>query len=323
MVRRIHSKFLLEVFDSKLSNLKGLSRYLNIYLQNISPENRTDTNELIAFLEQPLEDQRVIYFGLLYDGVPCGFASFIYYPSHSTAIVDHVAIDTRVRGIGAFFALVDLISDYLTDVGIIPDYVVAEIMRRSQSLQGEVNPAQLIRLLRTIGFRVIQIPYFAPHAGITQQADRYKSALMVIPSQPVNEISADECKRLIELIYYQHYLKWYERVWKRPQTTAYRRALDKCFEVVSKRLSATPFVKLNGAPVTSEDIVVGAGVATHARDYTYAALFLGPVVLTLAISLAQALWLTATAMGATLVGLLVIFAVPRWRQKLMQFFRPE
>ena len=205
MVRRIQSKFVLEVFDGKLSNPRHLAGYLKIYLENIAPENRTDTNELIAFLESPLDDRRIIYFGLSYAGTACGFASFMFYPKEAVAIADHVAIDTRVRGIGAFFAFVDLIADYLNEINIVPDYVVAEIMKRTQSLQGDVNPVQLVRLLRLIGFRVLQIPYVAPHSGISEHADRYKSALMVIPRQPINDIPAEACKTLIELIYYGHY----------------------------------------------------------------------------------------------------------------------
>jgi hypothetical protein len=323
MIRRIPSKFVLEVFDGKLSNPKQLAGYLKIYLENIAPENRTDTNELIGFLETPLNDRRIIYFGLKYAGVPCGFASLMFYPREAIAIADHVAIDARVRGIGAFFALVDQISNYLDEVGIVPDYVVAEIMRRSQSLQGEINPIHLIRLLRVIGFRVLKIPYVAPHSGITEHADRYQSALMVIPRQPINDIPAEACKSLVELIYYGHYLKWYTRVWPPAETAAYKTALDKCFEAVKRQIAATPFVRLNGAVVPTDETFPGQDVGTHARNYTYAALFLTPIVLTMAVSLAQELWLAAAAVGLSLFVLLVVFLKASWRLALMKLFRPE
>jgi len=323
MVRRIQSKFVLEVFDGKLSNAKHLAGYLKIYLENIAPENRTATNELIGFLESPLNDRRIIYFGLRYAGVPCGFASLMFYPKEAVAIADHVAIDTRVRGIGAFFALVDSIADYLDQVGIVPDYVVAEIMKRSQSLQGDVNPTQLIRLLRVIGFRVLRIPYVAPHSGIMEHADRYQSALMVIPRQPINDVPADACRRLVELIYYGHYLKWYSRVWPPAQTAAYKSALDKCFETVSRRIGNAAFVRLNGSTVTTEEVFPGQSVAVHARNYTYVALLLVPAILTLAVSLAQELWITASAIAISLAGLLIVFLKPSWRGNIMKLFRPE
>lgn len=323
MIRRIPSKFVLEVFDGRLANPRQLAPYLKIYLENIAPENRTDTNELVGFLENPLDDRRIIYFGLQYAGRPCGFASLMFYPKDGVAIADHVAIDTRVRGLGAFFALVDQVSSYLDEVGVVPDYVVAEIMRRSQSLQGDVNPGQLMRLLRVIGFRVLRIPYVAPHSGITAHPDRYQSALMVVPRQPISEIPAEECKRLVELIYYGHYLKWYSRVWPRSQTTRYKSALDKCFEVVSAKIANSSFVRLNGTALAMDDFVAGPGVAVHTRNFTYAAAFLIPVVLTLAVSLAQEFWLTLVTFFASLLCLLIVFIKPSWRQGLMQLFRPE
>lgn len=323
MIRRIQSKFVLEVFDGKLSSPKHLAGYLKIYLENIAPENRTATNELIGFLERPLDDRRIIYFGLQYAGTPCGFASLMFYPREAVAIADHVAIDTRVRGIGAFFALVDQISDYLEEVGIVPDYVVAEIMRRSQSLQGEINPAHLVRLLRVIGFRVLKIPYVAPHSGIKDHADRYQSALMVIPRQPINDIPADACRSLVELIYYGHYLKWYSRVWPPAETAIYKSALDKCFAAVARKIDENAFVKLNGTVMAADDVFPGQTVAVHARNYTYSALFLVPIVLTLAISLTQELWLTTGALALSLGFLLVVFLKASWRKNLMRLFRPE
>jgi len=323
MVRRIPSKFVLEVFDGKLSNPKHLAGYLKIYLENIAPENRTDTNELIGFLESPLADRRIIYFGLQYAGKPCGFASLMFYPEEAVAIADHVAIDTRVRGIGAFFALVDAIADYLDQVGIVPDYVVAEIMRRSQSLQGDINPAHLIRLLRVIGFRVLKIPYVAPHSGIIEHADRYQSALMVIPRQPINDVPAEACKKLVELIYYGHYLKWYSRVWPATETAAYKSALDRCYAVVARKIGDSAFVRLNGSIVTTEDVFPGRAVSVLARNYVYVALIVVPAVLTLAVSLAQELWVTAGALSMSFVALLIVFLKPRWRRSFMTFFRPE
>jgi hypothetical protein len=300
-----------------------LAAYLKIYLENIAPENRTDTNELIGFLENPLDDRRIMYFGLQYDGVPCGFASLMFYPSAAVAIADHVAIDTRVRGMGAFFALVDQASSYLDEVNIVPDYIVAEVMRRSQSLQGEINPAQLIRLLRVIGFRVLRIPYVAPHSGIMDHPDRYQSALMVIPRQPINEIPAEECARLVELIYYGHYLKWYSRVWPRTRTDSYRGALDRCFEVVARRIADSQFVRLNGALLTPEEYLPGQEVAAHTRNFTYAALFLIPIALTLAVSLAQEFWLSLGTFAFSLAILLCAFLKPSWRHGIMKLFRQE
>ena len=323
MARRIKSKFALDVFDGKLTSKRALIRYIDIYLENISPENRTDTNEMIAFLEDPLPDRRIIYFGLSHANVPCGFAMFILYPTDRTAVVDQLAIDVKVRGIGAFFEFVDLISEYLTEKLIFPDYILVEIMKRSQSLQGEVNPGSLIRLLRVIGFRVVQIPYIAPHTGIVRNPDEYRSALMVVSRQSQSELSRDECTRLIELMYYTHYLSWYQKAWDDRRVAPYKHALEKCFKRLSERLQTMDFVRLNGAANAPEETFMRAGIAQHAPNYARAAILFAPIALTIVISLTQELWLTASVIGATLFGLVLVFAVPSLRTKFMRFFGLE
>src|ERR1700744_1583749 len=115
---------------------------------------------------------------------------------------------------------------------------------------------------------------------------------MVIPRQPLNEIPADECKKLIELIYYGHYLKWYARVWPSYRANSYKGALDKCFEVVSRKIGDSAFVRLNGGVVAVDEAFPGQTAVAHARNFTYVAFLLIPLALTLAISLAQEFWLT-------------------------------
>jgi hypothetical protein len=322
MVRQIRSKFLLEIFDNKVGNLGALTKYLAVYSANISPENRTDTNELISFLEDPFDDRRLLYFGLKYDGVHCGFAIAMSYTKDKILIVDHLAVDPAVRGKGAFFEFVYLISDYLDSHGIAPDYVVVEIMKRTQSIQGDVKPSELVRLLRIIGFHVVQIPYIAPHFGIAERVENYRSVLMVFPRQPVTEVPAGECRRIIEMIYYVHYQNWYRRAWPAKKFATYRSSLDHCFKAVTGRLTNVAFVKLNGGVAPGDEPFIRGGPASHATDFTIAAFMIGPVIVTLAVALAQALWIAALALSATLIALFVVFTVPKWRLWLVRFFRP-
>jgi hypothetical protein len=324
MARRIWSQYALDVFESGHRRTKNFTRYLNIYLDNIAPENRTDTNQMLAFFDDPFNDRRVIYFGLLHAGVPCGFAMFLYYPKDGIAVVDHLAIDLKVRGGGAFYAFVELITDFLARESINPDYVAVEILRRTQSIQGEVNPVQLIRLLRFIGFRVLRIPYIAPHPGIIQNPDRFRSALMLICKQPINELPADECKRIVEVIYYNHYLKWYQRALKPQPLSEYRTALERSLENIVGKLPMLELVKLNGANAPSDEVIMQGGSTTsHISDFTYAAFVLAPIVLTVALAFAQLLWLTAIALIGTLVFLALVFAIPSWRARVIEFFRPK
>lgn len=321
MTRRLQSQFVLTAFERGREDVKKLKRYLDVYLNNISPENRTDTNELIAFLADPFDDRTIVYFGLEHAGHPCGFATLMYYPKASTVIVDHLAIDASVRGIGAFFSFCELIADFLRHARMTVDYVIVEVMKRSQSLHGDVNPAHLVRLLRFVGFKVAQLEYVAPHSGIVTDAKAYRSVLMVVPMQARLELSADECQRIVELIYFDHYLKWYTRAWTASKVAPYKAALETCYEQISQRLSAVASVKLNGSTGYEEDALFRGGAVAHARDYGYAAFILVPVTLTIGLAVVQDVLITGAVLIGTLIAILLAFVMPSWRQRLMRFLR--
>lgn len=321
MPTRLQSQFVLNAFERGREDVKRLRRYLDVYLNNISPENRTDTNELIAFLSDPFDDRKIVYFGLEHAGNPCGFATLMYYPKASVAIVDHLAIDATIRGQGAFFAFCELLAEYLKRTRWTVDYVLVEIMKRSQSLNGEVNPLHLVRLLRFVGFKAVQLEYVAPHSGIVTDSKAYRSVLMIVPLQFRQELGAEECRKIVELIYFDHYLKWYTRAWGDAKAAPYKAALQVCFEQISERISAVSSVRLNGSAGQEDDALFRGGVAAHARDYSYAAFILVPAALTIGLALVQDAVITGVVLLATLVAILLAFVMPSWRRKLMEFLR--
>ena len=256
----------------------------------------------------------------MYDSTPCGFSTLMYYRNDKVAIIDHMAIDTKVRGIGAFFAFVDQISDFLTTNNIFPDYVVAEIMKRSQSIEGQINPLHLIRLLRTIGFHVVQIPYISPHTGILDDMEKYRSTLMVIPRHPLTDLPAEECKRLISLIYDVHYLKWYRRAIGTDKMEPYEAALKNCFAYVAANLKKNTLIRLNGSSELSEDGIYRSGFTKHALDFTRTIWVVSPIAVGISISFTQSMWVTAVTISISVLLVLGVFIFQPWRERLMRFF---
>lgn len=64
MGRRIRSEFELDVFDQRVTAPKRLEEFLSVYVSHFAPRHRTDTNQLIHYLANPLPGRRIIYFGL-------------------------------------------------------------------------------------------------------------------------------------------------------------------------------------------------------------------------------------------------------------------
>jgi hypothetical protein len=112
----LRSKFSVVVFDHLSAHASELADYLHIYIQNLTPDHRTKTNELVDFLANPLPGQQIFYFGLRYRGHPCGMATLMVYADVQVGIIDHIAIAATERGFGAFTAFCENIADYVEKV---------------------------------------------------------------------------------------------------------------------------------------------------------------------------------------------------------------
>jgi len=180
---RVTSAFALEVFERKSARSPRLPKFLSIYVRDFGPEHRTQSNELMEFLEQPLDDRRIIYFGLTYKDEPCGFATLMHFPEGPLAIIDHLVIAPNMRGYGAFFSFCDLIAGYLEKQSLTVDYVIAEVMLDDQHMASTIKPTLLLRLMRLVGFRIAKVRYWAPDPDIVADPDRCRAALLLAPSR--------------------------------------------------------------------------------------------------------------------------------------------
>lgn len=321
MIRRLTSKFTLEAFEAETARAPKLRDYLAIYLKCIAPDHRTDTNELLLFLAEPTNDREVVYFGLSHDGVACGFATFMYYRKDAVGIIDHVAVDTSVRGLGAFFSFCDLIGEFLSARTLACNYVVVEVIKRNQSITGEIDPAHLIRLLRLIGFRAAQFPYVAPHEAILKRRESCDAVLMLASAQPRFELTPEECMRLVRTIYGDHYLKWYSRVWDSDKLEKYKRVVDPILAEISRDVGKRDLIKLNGIKNLAELSLFRPRAGELAANYWHLSIIIVPLVMTIALSLVQELVATAVIVGITLILLLLALLFPGVRGRLLTLFR--
>jgi hypothetical protein len=246
MVRRVRSSFELEVFDQGPSAMRRLEDFLAIYLQYLTPKHRTDTNQLKHYLQSPLQGRRIIYFGLTFRNQPCGFCAFMYYPASNIGIFDFMVIAPTARGQGAYFAFADLISEYLEIKRIIADYFIAEIVADEGETDTLTNPAAFIRLVRLQGFRRARIIYHAPDPSIVRSLSPCRASLMIASNNDRDAISAAELLRIVDLIYFNHYLLWYGPFMSRNDRVQYDRVLKEERARFAQRAAAHDPVILNG-----------------------------------------------------------------------------
>jgi hypothetical protein len=289
---RLKSGFAGEVFDRKRSRSDRLPEYLLIYANYLPPENRTDTNELLEFLERPNPGQLIVYFGLSYYGKPCGFATLMLYEQSGIGIVDHIAIAPTVRGLGAFFMFCDLIAEYLERQRKSYNYIAAEIVLGNRPYTTGMTPIMLLRLTRFIGFRLANIPYFAPDTTNIEDKTANRAALMLLCQPDRAEIDSAEMSRIINVIYHDHYLAWCRRTMPPNEFQAYQDNVLARLREILIFIDAERIIKINGMKNLDLPYVVDPQNRPPLNVIHFMILVAIPAVLTIVVSLAQETRLT-------------------------------
>lgn len=316
MGRRLTSAFELEVFDQSLSARRRLERYLSIYVQYYSPVHRTSTNELIHYLGSPLEGRRIIYFGLSFHGQPCGFCALMHYPEQSVGVFDFMVIAPTRRGHGAFFIFADLIAEFLESKRITPNYLVAEVVLSEAPLTHGITPQLLIRLMRFLRFKRAKIPYLAPDPSIVRHPEGCRAVLMISPLPDTDIITAAEFIRIVELIYLNHYLLWFQGVMEIEQAEAYENAVRTACLRLADVAERQQLIVLNGMRDLDVTLVPASEHRQLARIFVASTLAL----ITIGVSLAQAPEITLAVFAVAAVILSLALLSHRVRRRLLRLF---
>jgi hypothetical protein len=322
MARRVKTGFAGEIFDQRRSRSALLADYLLIYANYLPPENRTASNELLEFLERPNAGQTIVYFGLSYYGKPCGFATLMLYGNSGIAIVDHIAIAPTVRGLGAFFTFCDLIAEYLERQKHSYNYIAAEIVLGDRPYTAGLTPLTLLRLTRFVGFRLANIPYFAPDITNVEGQKPNRAALMLLCQPDRAEIQADELLRIVRIIYFDHYLAWCERTMTPLEFERYRDGVLSKFKEISDFLEHEDLVKINGMKNLELPYVVDPHNTPPLNMIHFMILVAIPAVLTIAVSLAQETRVTVAVLAVSCI-VYASLLIPRFRRPLLRLFEQE
>ncbi|HTV26953.1 MAG TPA: hypothetical protein VMF32_04150 [Xanthobacteraceae bacterium] len=320
-MRRLRSGFAVEVFEQANARSERLAGFLQVYVRNFSPEYRTKTNELLDFLERPPPDRDIVYFGLTYRGVACGFATLMYYPDGPLAIVDHLVIAPNMRGYGAFFTFCDLIANYIEEKPLVFDHLLAEVILSDRATTEHIASTLLIRLMRIVGFRIARLPYWAPDPSIVHDREGCKAALLFLSQPERVEIPAGEFITVVEIIYRIHYSRWYQRVMSSDRFMKYSSTIEAILEEIRSKAALENRIFLNGMKNLDLQFSFDPNPRTDLSTLGYMVLLSIPAAVTVAVALTQDIWVTAVSAAAA-VCIIGIFAVhPRLRRPLRKFFR--
>lgn len=243
--------------DENISIAYSLHRYtsskdsdlikgLNIYSKNIEPTIRTNTSEILFWLDEynKLFSDFFFVFGFYQNKKLIGFTQVALFKEEGILVIDYMVIDEPFRGNNTFFEFTSQVRKYFINYAF--NYVIAEIVYNNEGPEPSEKSKNLIRLLKIAHFKVIKAPYYQPMLGVTNFESEMKAVLMIYNVGDHDRIKKETYNMIVNTIYYKHYLRWYDKFLIDQNKINYINALGRLFAKIQSEIEDKSFIELNG-----------------------------------------------------------------------------
>ena len=232
------------------SSQPGLIAALRLYSRNIEPSLKTDTREIIHWLDycnQRYEDPFYI-LGFYQDRNLIGFAELAYFKQEQVVIVDYIVIDRPYRGNDTFYVFMQKVREFLTVEDLAVKYVVAEIGYSQESKEPADKTKLLVRLLKMAQFGVVKCSYYLPRLGADNFESEMKGVLMIYSTTETTHIRKETFFQIVKAIYFKYYQRWYNEFLTSDQMIEYGRGLHNLVAKLEEELKNKNVIEINGYP---------------------------------------------------------------------------
>lgn len=237
-----------EIKQFKNSLDKNLAKALNIYSQNIEPILRTNTNEILYWLDNynnQFQDKFHL-LGFYVNNELIGFAQIAFFIDEKLVFVDYIVIDKGHRKNNTFYEFVESIRGFIDDQNMMYDYIVGEVGYVNENKEPTDNTRSLIRLLKMSGFGVVKTSYYQPMLGKNNFESELMSVLMIYTASDAKKIKRETFQLIIETIYYKHYKRWFDRFMNEKEQSIYNDRLNKLFANILNETKKKEYIEING-----------------------------------------------------------------------------
>lgn len=230
------------------SSQPGLIAALRLYSRNIDPSLKTDTREIIHWLDycnKRYEDPFYI-LGFYQDRNLIGFAEVAYFKREQFVIVDYIVIDGPFRGNDTFYVFMQKIREFLISKDLAVNYVVAEIGYPKASREPPSKTKVLIRLLKMAQFGVVKCSYYLPRLGAKNFESEMPGIMMLYSNAETSQIQKETFFQIVNAIYFKYYQRWYAEFLDEDQMVEYQRGLHSLVSKMEEELKNRKVIEING-----------------------------------------------------------------------------
>lgn len=245
---RLSMKSIYELKKFKNSSDKDLTEALFIYSQNIENVLRTDTREIIYWLDNYnlIYSDRFYLLGFYLNNKIIGFAQLVHFQNEKITFFDYIVIDRKHRRNNTFYEFVSEIQEFISNEGFESSYTLGEVGYYNENNEPTEITRNLIRLLKMSGFGVVKTLYFQPMLGNQNYESELQSVLMMYTDSSIKKIKKDTYLMFVHTIYFKHYKRWYDRFFSEQEQMKYSIGLQKLIDTINTKLEKKDYVEING-----------------------------------------------------------------------------
>lgn len=243
----LNSNFKIKRFQA--SEDKDFIKALKIYNDTIPVETKTDTNEIVSFVDKNKSGSReMFFFGLYYNNEIIGYIESAYLQETKVIMIDYITLKTEFNLNGIFYPLFSLFQQFFSENLIDYDYIITEISVRTIDESVDKESYFSRKLLRIEDFKIIDIPYPQPQLGANNFESNFDLRLMIKSLNPIKSLKTDTLLSIVKDIYFNHYYDWYKNFMTEDETKSYSRHLEEQQEEFRKNLRGLKIIKLAELP---------------------------------------------------------------------------
>ena len=268
----------------KTANTPDFTKALKLYSDNIEASYRTDTNEIIHWIDkfEARFGDSFYVLGLYMNDILIGFTQFAFFKEERFVEIDYIVLDKPFRKNNTFFEFVDKISDFLTEQNIEFDYVICEVGCYFEDDKPTESSKTLIRLLKMSHFGVIKCAYYVPRLGKNNYESQMRAILMIYSPNEMNQIKRETYMMVINALFYKYYQRWYADFFTDKENEEYKASIDELYTVIKEDIESRKVIEINGyqnlLPLNPIDFSISK-TKKGLRILSFAVLFLVSIIL--------------------------------------------
>ena len=272
-------RFELKKFDATTTTLRNdFAKALKIYIDQTPPDIKTNSNELLSWLDRPYETHfEVLVFILYCDGEVVGLAMMTYHKHVQAMAYEYIAIEDTYSSFASYFSYLDLLNSYTIENGYDVLYWIVEINNRNGGKDIDKESILFKKLLCLNQFGKVDAYHQTFPLGLDKDSS-FEAVLYIKSNDRIKQISKEKYLKIIESIK-EYYAIWYKRYMPSEEYSQYIQILRKNKKKSSLRRVCAYFIYRLPPTLTGREYTYHCGtsnkrgeekeVANSSCDYCY------------------------------------------------------